>query len=147
MSPRLLLGVSLLVAACADDPPTTIDPTPPDAAATSPDAASDAAAAPQIAVTVEYAGTARGTLIVAAFASFPPQGPPLAFAQDASPTFPAVLGLDGVPAGTAYVLALLDVAPASPTQPGPEDRTAWSEAVELEDDEPVALNLTLSDPE
>jgi hypothetical protein len=57
-----------------------------------------------------------------------------------------MLVLDTVEPGTTlYVLALLDVAPASPQQPGPEDRTTWSSPIVVGDGA-NAVTLVLSDP-
>ena len=102
---------------------------------------------PRIEATVAYSGAAQGTLVVAAFASVPPMGPPIAVAQKSAPTFPAMLVLDAVePGQTLHVLAMLDVAPASPQQPGPEDRTAWSSPVTVGGDGATSLQLMLADP-
>lgn len=120
-----LLGVAALAAGCAAD-----DPGP-----------------PRIEATVTYEGSAEGTLVVAAFASVPPSGAPMAFAQESAPAFPATLALDELePGTTVYVLALLDVDPPSPQQPGPEDRTAWSDAVTVAAEGATSVALTLTDP-
>jgi hypothetical protein len=101
----------------------------------------------RIEATVTYAGAAKGALVVAAFPSIPPMGAPVAFAQEATPAFPTMLTLEMLePTSTVYVLALLDVAPASPQQPGPEDRTVWSSAVDVGTEGATAVNLTLADP-
>ena len=101
-----------------------------------------------IEATVRYTGTAQGSLVVAAFPSIPPMGAPMAFAQNPSPTFPAMVTLGDTlePSSTVYVLALLDVPPASPQQPGPEDRTVWSNALTLTTEGAVSVELTLTDP-
>lgn len=101
-----------------------------------------------IEATVRYNGTAQGALVVAAFASIPPMGAPMAFTQNATPTFPAMVTLADtlVPSSTAYVLAMLDIAPASPQQPGPEDRTVWSSPLALTTEGAITIELTLSDP-
>lgn len=102
---------------------------------------------PRIEAMVTYRGTAEGTLVVAAFPSKPPMGAPTAFEQKAMPTFPATLVLEGVqPSATLYVLAMLDVAPASPQQPGPEDRTVWSASIEVASEGPTSVSLGLVDP-
>ena len=109
--------------------------------------AEEEAGPPRIEATVAYSGTAQGTLVVAAFASIPPMGAPMAFAQQSAPTFPTTLVLEAVePTQTVYVLALLDVSPASPQQPGPEDRTAWSPAVTVAAEGATTLQLTIADP-
>lgn len=84
---------------------------------------------PRVEAEVSYAGTTSGTLVLAAFSTKPPMGPPLGVAQAAAPVFPENVVLE-LPAGTmVYLLAMLDVPPASPQQPGPEDRTVWSDAL------------------
>jgi len=102
---------------------------------------------PRIEATVTYAGGARGTLVVAAFASMPPMGAPMAFAQASAPQFPETVVLETVePAQVVYVLALLDVSPASPQQPGPEDLTSWSPAVTIAAGGATTVDLTIVDP-
>lgn len=121
--------------------------TSPDAADVPPDAPPpDASTLARIAVTVEYEGSATGSLIVAAFPSFPPSGPPAAFAQDATPEWPQVVALEGLDPGTMYAFAVLDAPPSSPTQPGPEDRTVVSAALTLAAGETTEVTLTLTDP-
>lgn len=141
----------LLLVACGDrDPVVGIDAAPPPDAdvVAPPDAATpDASTAPRVEVTIEYAGAAEGTLLAAAFTSFPPQGPPGAFAQDSSPVFPDTLVLEGLEPSTVYVLGFLDVDPPSPTQPGPEDLTVWSDGLTLVESETTTVTLTLVDPE
>lgn len=106
----------------------------------------DAPTAAIISATVSYTGTAQGALVLAAFRTMPPMGPPAGFAQAAQPTFPATLAIDGLAAGPIYVMALLDVAPASPQQPGPEDRMVWSSEQTLVVGQTVTVALTLTDP-
>jgi hypothetical protein len=102
---------------------------------------------PRIETTVMYGGSAQGSLTVAAFPSMVPMGGPTAVAQKATPTFPATLTLDTVePGSTLYVVAVLDVAPASPQQPGPEDRSKWSSAVVVGAEGATTVTLMLSDP-
>ena len=122
---RHAFAMLLLVVGCADEE----DPGP-----------------PRIETTVKYGGAAQGTLVVAAFPSNPPMGAPTAVAQQSTPAFPTMLLLDTVERGTTlYVLALLDVAPASPQQPGPEDRMTWSSPIVVADGA-TAITLMLSDP-
>ena len=103
--------------------------------------------APRIEASVAYAGTAQGTLVLAAFPTKPPMGPPSSFAQRATPIFPETLVLEAVePGATLYVLAMLDVAPASPQQPGPEDRTSWSAALSIADEGATSVHIDLVDP-
>lgn len=146
-------ALALAVAACdaSSDPPVTdaaaLDAALPiDAAALDAALPIDAATAARISATVSYAGSAQGALVLAAFRSMPPMGPPAGFAQAAQPAFPATLAIDGLGAGPAYVLALLDVPPASPQQPGPEDRTAWSSVLTLTVGATTTVTLTLTDP-
>jgi hypothetical protein len=106
----------------------------------------DATTAARITATVRYAGTAQGSLIVAAFRSMPPMGPPAGFAMAAQPVFPATLSIDNLDAGPAFALAILDVAPASPQQPGPEDRLVWSSALTLVVGQTTTVTLMLVDP-
>ena len=102
---------------------------------------------PRLEAAIGYSGPAHGTLVLAAFPTKPPMGAPTSFAQSASPTFPATLVLETVEPGTTlYVLAMLDVAPASPQQPGPEDRTAWSDAVTIAAEGATPIPLDLVDP-
>lgn len=146
---RGFLAVMILAAAGCGGGDDGDGPTPeaPDAAAVMIDAAPpDAPASTRIEATVSYAGTAEGTLIVAAFTSMPPAGPPVGFAQQSSPVFPATLAIEDLDPGTLYVLALLDVPPASPQQPGPEDLQAWSDATTIVEDQTAAVALTLVDP-
>ena len=82
--------------------------------------------------TVRCAGTKLGPLGVGAFASSPPMGPPLAYGRVAAPMFPATVTLEGLAPGAAvYVIATLDVAPGSPSVPGPEDPTAASPRIQV----------------
>jgi hypothetical protein len=107
----------------------------------------DNAGPPRIEASVTYAGAAQGTLVVAAFPSNPPMGAPADFVQKSAPTFPATLELDTVePGAKLYVLAMLDVAPPSPQQPGPEDRTVWSAALDVAAEGPTTVSLKLVDP-
>lgn len=102
----------------------------------------------RIEATVHYTGAAHGSLVVAAFKTMPPTGAPMAFAQKAAPMFPMMVTLGDTlePSTTVYVLAMLDVAPASPQQPGPEDRTVWSSALTLMSEGAVPVDLALTDP-
>ena len=109
--------------------------------------ATDDAGPPRIEASVAYAGTAGGTLVLAAFPSKTPMGAPTAYAQKSAPSFPATVVLEAVEPGTTlYVLAMLDVAPVSPQQPGPEDRTVWSDALEVADEGATTVTLALVDP-
>lgn len=145
---RVLIVGIMWVFACGggDDEPAAVDAAAIDAIAIDAAPPIDASTAARVQATVSYTGTAQGSLILAAFASMPPMGPPMGFAQSATPAFPATLAIENLAAGTVHVLALLDVAPASPTQPGPEDRQVWSGALTLTTGETTTTALTLTDP-
>lgn len=140
-------GLAAALAACSSS--STPAPTP-DAAPAVVDAAAATVDAPvpsalaNVDVSVAYAGVKQGSLIVAAFRNFPPAGPPTAFQSVATPVFPATVQLRDLEAGTYYVVAILDVAPASPTNPGPEDLQAVSAPVTLAGTSQAA-SLTLVD--
>lgn len=77
-------------------------------------------------VEVAYAGEGEGTLVTALFETCPPAGPPSSFSQiqPGDVAFPQQVELlaTGLVAGDSpCVIAYLDLAPASPTAPGPED--------------------------
>jgi hypothetical protein len=102
---------------------------------------------PRIEAKVAYSGSAQGSLTVAAFPSMPPMGAPKAFAQKNAPKFPEQLVIEQVQADEKlYVFALLDVSPASPQQPGPEDRTAWSAAITIAAEGATVVDLMITDP-
>lgn len=116
------------------------------------DAAVDAAASADasialadIEVTVDYPGTKQGALVVGAFTSVPPMGPPKAFQTVAMPTFPAHVQLRDLEPGTVYVIAVLDMAPSSPTMPGAEDLQSASDPVMVNGTD-VNVAMTLADP-
>ncbi|MCA9674736.1 MAG: hypothetical protein H6708_28835 [Kofleriaceae bacterium] len=148
-----LLGLAT-AAACGGDDDGGGTPQVPDATVATPDAVPvavdaappDGAPAARVEATIGYDGAAEGTLLLAAFTSVPPSGGPIGFAQASSPTFPATLTLEDLAPQTLYVLAMLDVPPASPTQPGPEDLTVWSDALEVELGHTSTVTLTLVDP-
>ncbi len=131
MTHRLLVPLALvLVSGCgADDDPSV-----------------DAATSSRVRATVSYQGSAQGALVLAAFTSFPPAGAPAGFAQQVSPSFPASLTIEDLEPGTFHVLALLDVAPASPQQPGPEDITGWQMNVAADAGALAEVSITLQDP-
>lgn len=60
---------------------------------------------------VRYDHASAGTLRVAAFASFPPVGPPVVEIAVDEPTFPQPYQLTGLPPGRYFVLAMVDVDP------------------------------------
>jgi hypothetical protein len=121
----ILVTLTLFVTACSDDSKT---PAP------SPDLASVAAPADmtpastsgngKISGQVRYAGTKTGTLKFALYDQQPgPTTPPkyFMFPTVANPTFPYAYTLDAVAPGSYYVVVILDVPPANPAIPGPED--------------------------
>jgi hypothetical protein len=122
---RSFLAALLVLAACSSDD-------------------TDAEPGRGVLATVSYAGAVEGSLILAAFTSFPPAGGPVGLAQMAAPTFPAELSLADLAPGEYHVLALLDAEPASPTQPGPEDLTAWT-MVTVTDGAATEIAMTLTD--
>ena len=99
-----------------------------------------------VTVDVTYEGDREGALVVGAFSSDPPTGPPLAFQQTEAPEFPASVHLRGLGPGTYYVTAVLDAEPASPTLPGPEDLTVTSDPLDVEGEPSRVIALTLTDP-
>ena len=113
-----------------------------DASLPQPDTAGELA---DVTVSVAYAGTASGALVLGAFRSVPPMGPPLAFQMVNAPMFPEVVVLRDVEPGTVFVIAVLDRAPANPTRPGPEDLQAASGPLML-DGTDTSVSLTLLDP-
>jgi hypothetical protein len=133
------LGLLAALPACVNDSdaPDMVDPQ-----ATEEDVP---AALADITVTTGYGGNQRGALVVGAFRSIPPMGPPLAFQTVAMPTFPAVVTLRDVEPGTAFVIAVLDRAPADPTRPGMEDLQAASGPLML-DGADASVSLSLIDP-
>lgn len=66
--------------------------------------------AARIAGQVSYTGTLRGTLVLSAYASFPPRGDPVATVAIAEPRFPQPYELD-VPSGSVFLVAMLDTFP------------------------------------
>ncbi len=58
---------------------------------------------------VRYEGKHHGVLRVAAFASFPPRGAPVAQVEIQNPQFPQAYELPGVQSGRVFILAILDV--------------------------------------
>jgi hypothetical protein len=125
--------------ACSDEP----DPTSTVDAGTV--ALDGPAAFTDIAVNVAYNGTPNGALVIGAFRSVPPMGPPLAFQQVATPTFPASVTLRDLESGTVFVIAVLDRAPASPTRPGMEDLQAASGPLTVAGTD-LSVSLTITEP-
>lgn len=102
-----------------------------------------------IEVTVNYAGTATGTLNVVAITEFPPMGPPVAVASDDMPTFPYAATLSDLEAGEYIIFATLDVGGDNPTVPGPEDPQSdvtMPVVVTVDGPGPFMAEVTLVDP-
>ena len=97
-------------------------------------------------VSVTYEGDLEGALVVGAFTSDPPTSAPLAFQQRSAPEFPESVRLRGLEPGTYYVTAVLDLTPASPTLPGPEDATVTSDPLVVDGEPSHEIALTLTDP-
>jgi pimeloyl-ACP methyl ester carboxylesterase len=89
---------------------------------------------------IQYTGALTGPLVVAAFASWPPLGPPSAFDQIPSPSFPARVSLPQLEAGTYTILAFIDVdnsGPMSPTDADVQSRVELS----FPNTAPAVINL------
>lgn len=150
---RLVLVLGLAAAGCGSGCGSG-DSSTPDAAPALDAAAADAELGPDAAprllsdieVTVEYEGNLAGDLVVGAFHANPPMGPPLAFQSVTSPTFPVTTTLRDLDPGTYYVIAVLDLPPASPTAPGPEDIQAASDPMEVDGAEDLELMMTITEP-
>lgn len=100
-----------------------------------------------VVVNLNYDGAERGNVVVAAFDSLPPAGPPAGFTiVDASGGFPAQGTLSMVGGGTRQVLAFLDLPPTNIMAPGPEDPVVQSEPF-LVNGATVELSLTLQGPD
>ncbi len=136
-----LLAIFAAVAGCGGDnspaPTPTPTPTPADMAKTpTPTPTGDMAMATggngstgKISGKVTYAGTNMGTLKFALYDQMPgPTTPPkyYMFPTVDNPTFPYAYTLDNVVPGAYWVVSILDVPPASPAIPGPEDAVGTS---------------------
>ena len=96
-----------------------------------------------VTVTVNYAGPETGDVVLAAFTSLPPMGPPAKYLLVSGiETFPATAVMEGVPAGTYQLMAYLDLAPLDPAMAGDEDPMAESAPFTV-GSEPVTLDITL----
>ena len=145
----VVLAASCLLSACDDESAGELDasmagadsspapdstPAAPDSAPAAPDMARSIVLG-DIRVRVESSEGFDGTLRVGAFLHAPPDGPPLALERTVSPTFPVDLVLRGLEPNTYFVVAALDLDPPSPTLPGSEDPTEFSEAVVVRGDD------------
>ncbi len=159
------LIAGLLAMGCGDDGGGDGNPgdTSADAAVATPDAAPvidtapvidaeppgpDATPPPMVDVhiTVEYEGEAPGEgVVVAAFTSWPPSGPPLSFGVIEESELPQTATLEGFVPGTYYFYAAYDVPPISP-MPGMEDPQGVSEAVEVDGTDDIEITIVVEDP-
>ena len=72
-------------------------------------------------IEISYTGSQTGPLVIAAFTSWPPAGPPSAFEQIPSPTFPERVTLPDLAAGTYTLLTFIDVDGSGPMAPSQAD--------------------------
>lgn len=97
-------------------------------------------------VTVRYTGPIRGKLVVAAFPSLPPKGPPAQFAiVHGADDFPRRVVLENVPGGSAQVFAYIDADPLALRAPGETDPSGQTDPVPLRGAS-VDVSVTLFDP-
>ena len=82
-------------------------------------------------VTVNYAGMEKGDVVVAAFESLPPAGPPLSFKLVKAADFPATVLMENIPGGSVQVLAFLDLEPFNIMAPDAGDPQISSMPVEI----------------
>ena len=97
-----------------------------------------------VGVTINYAGLETGDVILAAFPSLPPTGPPAKYLKVPSVTsFPATALLENVTPGTYQLAVYLDLPPLNPAMWGDEDAVAETEPFDV-GNTPVSLNVTLT---
>lgn len=89
---------------------------------------------------IQYTGSETGPLIVAAFTSWPPFGPPSAFEQVPNPSFPARVSFPQLAAGAYTVLAFIDVDNSGPMAATDADVQARLE-FSFPNDAPHVINL------
>ena len=89
---------------------------------------------------IQYTGALTGPLIVGAFSSWPPFGPPSAFDQIPNPTFPARVSLPQLEGGTYTILAFIDVDNSGPMSPTDADVQARVE-LSFPNNAPDIINL------
>ena len=70
---------------------------------------------------IKYNGSENGPLVVAAFSSWPPLGPPSAFEQRPTPNYPEAIDFPNLSAGTYTILAFIDVDNSGPMMPTDAD--------------------------
>jgi len=90
---------------------------------------------------LRYTGDATGPLVVAAFTSWPPLGPPSAFEQLPNPSFPEAISFPNLAAGTYTILAFIDVDGSGPMAATPADVQARVE-VTFPRTSPQVIDLT-----
>ena len=83
-------------------------------------------------VTVNYSGMEKGDVVVAAFESLPPAGPPLAFKLVKEADFPATVLMENIPGGSVQILAFLDLEPFNIMSPDAGDPQVSSMPVEID---------------
>jgi pimeloyl-ACP methyl ester carboxylesterase len=96
-------------------------------------------------LTITYSGSASGPLVVAAFTSWPPIGPPISFEQEASPTYPVSISFPQLDAGTYTILAFIDVDESGSMSPTDADIQARVE-VQWPTESAIEINLDGEDP-
>ena len=74
----------------------------------------------------------KGDVVVAAFTSLPPAGPPVAFKLIKEAEFPATVLMENLPGGSVQILAFLDMEPFNIMSPGAEDPQVSSMPVEID---------------
>ena len=97
-----------------------------------------------ITVRVNYEGPEVGELVVAAFPSLPPVGPPAKFVSVEASSFPVEVSLEGLTLPNCQLLVFLDLEPFGLTFPSPTDPIAESAVLQL--GAPLELDLTLVKP-
>lgn len=130
-----------LLAGCGGD----TDPGPGGGGSTDDDAGARAELS-NVTVAVSYEGDREGALVVGAFLSDPPTGPPRAYREVVAPEFPQTVELRDLEPDTYYITAILDSEPASRTLPGPEDLTVTSDPLPVDGEPSHSVSLTLTDP-
>jgi pimeloyl-ACP methyl ester carboxylesterase len=95
-------------------------------------------------LTITYSGSASGPLVVAAFTSWPPLGPPSAFEQETNPTYPVSVSFPQLDAGTYTILIFIDVDGSGSMSPTDADIQAQ---VEIQWPTTSTIEINLNDEE
>jgi len=90
---------------------------------------------------IRYTGAEQGPLVVAAFSSWPPLGPPSAFEQLPTPSYPTGVSFPQLSAGRYTILAFIDVDGSGPMAATPADVQARVE-VDFPTSSPFVIDLT-----